>query len=162
MTNRATYYGHGLSPIDAKGRVAIPAQIRHNLVANNGGSSEIGIMPARDGQSLVCFDMPYIDMLPAQIEKDYLERKPNEPELTREALEDEAAATIESQPFDKSGRFVLSSTLRAMTGLGDLAFIYGSVRVIRIWKPETALQSPIVSANIKRTLEALLNGRAGK
>lgn len=159
--SREIYAGCGLSPIDAKGRVAIPAQLRKKLVLNNGGGSDIGLTLSRNETCLSCFDVPYVNGLRDALEQEYLERKPNEPNLTRDYLRREAGA-IEFQPFDASGRFVLSSSIRGLIELEDLAFFFGAMDIMEIWRPDVALASDLIPAVTKRMLEIQLKERGGK
>lgn len=159
MTTARLYYGSGLSAIDAKGRVAIPNQLR-GLIAGYGGGAQIGLAPGGTRDCLSAFDLGYIQLLPELIERAFAERK--DPDLTRELLASRMYANIETLPFDSSGRFILSPLMKNLGDLGDLAFFHGSGDVIDIWNPARALVEPTVADKTKIALEYALKAREAK
>ncbi len=160
VTNREIYVGGGLSAIDAKGRVAIPAQLRGLILENSGGAPEIGLVRSRNAPCLTCFDKPYIKRIPETLERDYAERK--DPTVTREYLARQAFATIETVPFDTSGRFIISPLVRRLGKLEDLAYFYGVGDYIEIWNPTLAMDSDLVPEEAKIALEFFLEQRGAK
>lgn len=161
MATTRLYYGSGLSGVDAKGRVAIPNQLRA-LIVGYGAGQQIGLMPSGERDCLAAFDLGYIEQLPELIERAYAERSPNEPGLTRELLASQVYPNIETVPFDASGRFILSPLMRMLGQLEDTAFFHGSGGVIDIWKPEAALAEPTIGAKTKIALEYQLKQRGAK
>lgn len=159
MTTARLYYGSGLSVIDAKGRVAIPNQLRA-LIAAYGGGAQIGLAPSPERDCLSAFDLGYIEQLPALLERAYAER--GDPDVTRELLASQLYSNIETLPFDASGRFILSPLMRALGELDGLAFFHGSGGVIDIWNPEKALAEPTIARKTKIALEYALKAREAK
>jgi len=160
VTNREIYVGGGLSAIDAKGRVAIPAQLRGLILENSGGAPEIGLVRSRNAPCLTGFDKPYIKRIPETLERDYAERK--DPSITREFLARQAFATIETVPFDTSGRFIISPLMRRLGKLEDLAYFSGAGDYIEIWNPTHAMESDLVPEEAKIALEFFLEQRGAK
>lgn len=160
VTNREIYVGGGLSAIDAKGRVAIPAQLRGLILENSGGAPEIGLVRSRSAPCLTGFDKPYIKRIPETLERDYAERK--DPSITREFLARQAFATIETVPFDTSGRFIISPLMRRLGKLEDLAYFSGAGDYIEIWNPTHAMESDLVPEEAKIALEFFLEQRGVK
>lgn len=159
MTTARLYYGSGLSVIDAKGRVAIPNQLRA-LIASYGGGAQIGLAPSGERDCLSAFDLGYIEQIPALLERAYAERA--DPAITRELLASQLYAGIETLPFDASGRFVISPLMRALGELDGLAFFHGSGSVIDIWSPDKALAEPSIAKKTKIALEYQLKAREAK
>lgn len=157
---REMYVGGGLSGIDLKGRVAIPAQLRSLILENSGGAPEISLVRSRHAPCLTGFDKPYIKRIPETLERDYAERA--DPSITREFLARQAFATIETMPFDASGRFILSPLMRKLGGLDDLAYFHGTGDYIEVWNPATAMASDLVPEDAKMALEFHLENRAAK
>ena len=160
MATARLYYGSGLSAVDAKGRVAIPNQLRALIVGY--GGAQIGLMPSGERDCLSAFDMGYLEQLPELLERAYHERSPGEPGLTRELLASQVYPNIETVPFDASGRFILSPLTRMLGQLDDLAFFHGSGSVIDIWKPALALDEPTIAKKTKIALEYQLKQRGAK
>lgn len=152
------YFGSGLSGIDAKGRVAIPNQLRAQIIAHGGGA-QIGLAPAPGRDCLSAFDMNYVEELPAWVERAYQERDPADLSITRESLASDVFPNIQQLPFDGSGRFVISPLMKMFGGLGDLAFFHGSGAVIDVWDPAKALAEPTIGKKTKIALEWQLKER---
>lgn len=160
MTNREIYVGGGLSVIDAKGRVAIPAQLRGLILENSGGAPEIALVRSRTAPCLTGFDKPFIKRIPDLLERDYAERA--DPAVTRDYLARQAFATIETIPFDSSGRFIISPLMRRLGKLEDLAYFYGVGDYVEIWNPALAMASDLVPEETKIALEFFLEQRGAR
>jgi MraZ protein len=139
--NRGRYLGSGLSLVDDKGRLAIPASLRGTLLANTpgiegkgGGTIFVGVH--QSSKCLVAFDPGYVDRLSEDLDR-------RERENTAEGGEFDynikrcGGLGGEATPFDSSGRFVLPGFPRFHAGIGSHAFFWGTLDYIEIWDPKT-------------------------
>ncbi|MBB5686086.1 hypothetical protein [Sphingobium boeckii] len=143
-----------MSVIDAKGRVSIPPELRSLILENGANEPRIALNFHNSEQYLVAFEKAYIPELQAKSDRDYAERE--DPSLTRDYFDDQNFGTLETQPFDASGRFIMSPVMRRLGQFEDLAFFFGSGAVIRIWNPWLARESALVPRGPKVILETLL------
>lgn len=139
--SRQVYAGQGLSAIDAKGRVSIPANLRAILEANSDGRT-ISLAPHATKPCLVGHDRAWLSELDLRLkEEEARERAAGRPFDYYAAAED-AFGQIDHQPYDGSGRFVLPAFHRQKGKLEDLAFFHGSGPFFMIWNPRLLLADP--------------------
>ena len=149
MSDRELFSGYGLSPIDAKGRVAIPPDLRATIEAN--AAERILILSAHESDPcLIGYDRGWANLLAEEIARDEaLERNAGRG-FDRSNARRRAFSITERLPFDSSGRFVLNGFLRADSGLNDLAFFAGTGHVSEVWNPQTLLGASDVDDRLKR------------
>lgn len=162
MTTRRTFRGFGLSAIDGKGRVAIPAKLRATLEINSGNERVIALSRSRTSPCLTGYDLPYSDLLPEVLAREMAEREPDAPKMSRENLNRMAFGVVEDVPYDASGRLVIPPFMRKLGQLEDLAFFHGSGDIIEIWNPQVLLNTPDAPPMLLDLVTFLLEERAAK
>lgn len=162
MTIRRTYRGFGLSAIDGKGRVAIPAKLRATLEYNSANERVIALSRSRSSPCLTGYDLPYADILPETLAQEMAEREPDAPRMSRENLNRMAFGVVEDVPYDASGRLVIPPFMRKLGQLDDLAFFHGSGHIIEIWNPHVLIQAEDVPPMLVELVNFLLEERAAK
>ncbi len=139
MGLRQPYSGPGLSAIDAKGRVAIPADLRRKIEANSPGAGSIQLNTHDDRPCLLLFDVGYTQQkyedFRARVQADIAAGRPV-PDAG--AFDDDYGSTEEAS-FDASGRFILPKLLRLEADLKDLAVFIGVGDMIEVWCPRAFL-----------------------
>jgi len=121
------FVSHYMLPLDAKGRVSVPASFRNVL--------------ARDGfEGLYChpaLDRPALDAggnaLLAEIEALISGYPPYSDQREQFALS--LYGTSETLKIDREGRVVLTDSLKAHAGIIDTATFVGLGHKFRIWEP---------------------------
>jgi len=121
------FVSHYMLPLDAKGRVSVPASFRNVL--------------ARDGfEGLYCYpalDRPALDAggnaLLAEIEALISGYPPYSDQREQFALS--LYGTSETLKIDGEGRVVLTDSLKAHAGIIDTATFVGLGHKFRIWEP---------------------------
>jgi MraZ protein len=152
LNERKDFIGHAVQAIDAKGRVAIPADLRLQMETNNGGRS-LFLDMHEDESCLIGFDSGWVRARREQIARDEaFERDQGRPFDLAMARRD-PFTTAEPVPFDASGRFILPPFLRDLAGLTNEAFFAGSMDYIEIWNPARVLDSPRASPRARRYVE---------
>ena len=158
MENRELFSGYGLSPIDGKGRVAIPPDLRSTIEKN---SEERIFFLAQDDSDpcLIGYDLGWQRHLAVEIKNDEDAERVAGRQFDRKNSGRRAFSIAERTPFDNSGRFVLSGYLREEFHFGEVAFFNGVGSVFEIWQPQTLLAAPNVDDRLKRACEWLMKQR---
>jgi MraZ protein len=151
----ALFLGVHTNKIDAKGRIAAPADFRRalDLTRFNG----FFCVPSLLGPMLDCGGADYIETLRAMI--DALD--PFDPDRTdlQEALIGQARKVM----FDGDGRFILPALLRDHAGLDDQAFFIGLGESFQIWGADGAEARLAAAAGRARgALKKLRNPTMGR
>ncbi len=144
MTNRELYEGFALQAVDAKGRVAIPADLRAAMERNSDSRT---IVVRRNGACLSAYDV--------ERSKDEFGRIHNREIAAEEAGLDggvvptrakapnrakaDAFGKVERTPFDPSGRFILPRFFKMKAGINNWAFFVGLGDTFEIWAPEVLM-----------------------
>jgi MraZ protein len=149
VSDRELFSGYGLSLIDAKGRVAIPPDLRASIEVNS--AERILILSGHDSDPcLIGYDRGWAKLLAEEIERDEaLERNAGRV-FDRGNTRRRAFSITERLPFDTSGRFVLNGFLRNDMKLTNFAFFAGVGHVFEIWDPQTLLDATNVDDRLKR------------
>jgi MraZ protein len=164
MSASIVYAGSGLSTIDAKSRLTIPAELRDAVIESS-------------GENAVCLQRHA--SLPCLIGYGRAEKKQRLLDLTtqwqaainlggefdREANGATASSIFETN-FESSGRFVISPMHKSLGKLtGDRAFFFGVTTHFMLWDPDIFLNSaPPAFAHIRDELDFYLGeaARRGK
>lgn len=162
MNTRRTYRGFGLSGIDAKGRVAIPAKLRATLEFNSGNERVIALSRSRTAPCLNGYDLAYADLLPDAVAQEMADRDPDAPRVSRDNLNRMAFGMVEDAPFDASGRLVIPPVMRKLGQLEDLAFFSGFGHVIEIWNPHILIETPGTAPEFVEMVKWLLEEKGSK
>jgi MraZ protein len=120
------FVSHFVKPLDAKGRLALPAPFRAALAKEEG----VFIHPALDQPALDCGGEPLIATIQALLKT----LPPYSPE--REDLALALFGTGERLKLDPEGRLTLSERLKTEIGLTREAAIVGKGEKFQIWAAE--------------------------
>ncbi|MEO0361628.1 MAG: hypothetical protein AAF322_10980 [Pseudomonadota bacterium] len=116
--------------VDAKGRVSIPAPFRKVLQGE--ATPILFLMPEVRGKPAIeGFGLSHFEKLAEAV----AQMNPLSPEY--DALADAVAGQAHQLPLDETGRIVLPTELRALTGIEDSAYFVGRFNTFQIWRPET-------------------------
>ncbi|MES2338129.1 MAG: division/cell wall cluster transcriptional repressor MraZ [Pseudomonadota bacterium] len=159
MTDFELYEGSALQGVDAKGRVAIPADFRATFEKNSDSRTiVVGIHP--DLPCLRAYDLTWSKVNFARIQEDI--RSPNA-DVRALAQERHAAfSDVDKAPFDPSGRFVLDEFFRSEAKIeaGGWAFFSGDAQTFNIWNPDVLMAATEgVSAVTRRRCAYLMANR---
>lgn len=159
MTDFELYEGSTLQGVDAKGRVAIPADFRAVFEKNSEARTiVIGIHPVLP--CLRAYDLTWSKINFAQIQADM-----RSPDADVRALAEKRNADfsdVDRAPFDPSGRFVIDEFFRGEAKIDSpgWAFFSGDAQTFNIWNPDVLMaQSEGVSAVTRRRCAHLMANR---
>lgn len=158
VSDSELYEGSALQGVDAKGRVAIPADFRASFERNSEARViVVGVHP--DKPCLRAYDLTWSKVNFARIQEDMRSPDADVRELARER--EAAFADVERAPFDPSGRFVLPDFFReeAKILLNGWAFFAGDGPTFNIWSPEVLMATDGVSAVTRRRCAHLMANR---
>jgi len=130
---------HGLSNVDRKGRLSVPAAYRQTIEARGGGRD---IMMSRHPSApcIVCYDRASEDEVDLDLKeqkKIELERGDKTSFITRNRGIYMSSAEAS---WDPSGRVILPDYLRDRAGITDAALFVAFGDGFEIWDPQTALE----------------------
>lgn len=159
MSALVVYAGSGLSTIDAKGRVTIPAELR-DTVSESSGENIVCISRHPTLPCLVGYGRAERQKLRADIEAQWQAAVQRGGEFDRESAGVVASSIFETA-FEASGRFVLQPMLRHFGKLGDRAFFFGATTHFMLWNPDVFQESaPPAFAHVREELDYWLNDHA--
>ncbi len=155
MTDIGLYIGSALQGVDAKGRVAIPADFRAAIEAN---SATRTVMVA------------FHDTLPCLRAFDTQWARDAEVEFRRRAAGGTPASIItaerelifgevEQAGFDPSGRFILPEFFRTEVSISNRAFFMGAGNTFNIWAPELLMEHEAIPNRVRRRCAHLMAGK---
>ena len=159
------FQSQALNAVDAKGRVSVPALFRSTIeerarvAGKSPESNTLMIGQHANKQSLTAYDEVSSDEIYRRVEQSVAEL----PAAGRfDALEAAYADTfghLEPIKFDGAGRMQLSSILRKLAGIEDLAYFIGAGASFQIWNPKRALASFEAGSRNHNRLTLLLEER---
>jgi MraZ protein len=149
LSEREAYIGYALQAIDAKGRVAIPADLRGQLETNS-AEKRVFVDLHEDESCLIGFDRGWVNLLRDQINADHSFEREKDRDFDMSMARRAALVSAEPASFDASGRFILPAFLKDISGLGDWAFFAGALDYFEIWNPAKLLESPRAPDRAKR------------
>jgi MraZ protein len=147
----ATYSGFGVNAVDAKGRLAIPADLRAVIETKAAGRVMMLAPHHRQSSCLIGYDRPRLDRISARLEAKYGTDDSEE-------REDETRRLIglaQPIPFDDSGRLIFGPEWRELAGIDRFVVFIGMGDYFEIWDPETYKREkgdPMVVRFIDRAL----------
>ena len=145
MSNLVVYAGSGVSSVDAKGRMTIPAELRDSVQASSGANS-VCISRHSNLPCLIGFGGTERLKLRADIEVQWQSAVNRGTEFDRE-LAGVSASSIFETAFEASGRFVLSPMLKHFGRIEDRAFFFGATTHFMLWNPDVFLRDAPASFN---------------
>ncbi len=152
MNAREPYVGYALQAIDAKGRVAIPGDLRSQL-ETNAAEKRVYVDLHEDESCLVGFDKGWINVLRSQIELEQQFERGKDRSFDLSLARRAALVSAEPAAFDASGRFIIPPFLMDAAALNGLAFFAGALEYFEIWNPQTLLNSARAPDRSKRLVE---------
>lgn len=134
-----TYSGAGLSQIDGKGRVTMPAQLRSAVERSNDGLNTLYLSLHPELPCLIGYGVT--EQREARSDRQFqrncaIERGES---FDLDAVGSIAASEL-SVNFEANGRFVMPPMLRGLGELEDKALFYGSTWYFCIWNPTLLLE----------------------
>ena len=151
LSDRKPYIGYALQAIDAKGRVAIPADLRGQLEAN-GADKRVFVDFHRDDACLIGFDTGWLATLREKLARDEVYKRSLDADYDLDLELRASVVSAEAVAFDASGRFIMPPFLRETAGFGDWAFFSGAIDNFEIWNPADLLSNPRAPDRAKRVL----------
>ncbi len=139
MTNRELYEGFALQAVDAKGRVAIPADLRAAMERNSDSRT---IVVRRAGNCLTAYDVERSKEEFGRIHNREIEAEEKaglDGGVVPTRAKANAFGKVERTPFDPSGRFILPRFFKMKAGIGNWAFFVGHGDTFEIWAPEVLM-----------------------
>lgn len=161
------FHGGILNAVDAKGRVSIPSAFRDVITrrATAAGIPDDKIVKIGQHEKFDClqaFDGTYSRTLYEKIERRVADSGAADMMSALDEAQLDAFGSVQDVGYDGSGRMVLSPLLRAISGIGDLAFFVGAGETFQIWHPDTFRAANADKPRIIRMLDFLMAERGGK
>lgn len=164
MSASIVYAGSGLSTIDAKARLTIPAEIR-DAVAQSSGENSVCLQRHSSLPCLIGYGRTEKAQRKLDLDTQWNAAINRGGEFDREAAGASASSIFETA-FEASGRFVIQPMLRSLGKLNsDRAFFFGVTTHFMLWNPDVFLSSaPPAFAHVRDELEYWLGeyARRGK
>jgi MraZ protein len=158
------YAGSGLSTIDAKARVTIPAELR-DAVAQSTGENSVCLQRHPTLPCLIGYGRAEKEQRKVDLNTQWSAAINRGSAFDREA-EGAGASSIFETNFESSGRFVIPSMLKSLGKLSsDRAFFFGVTTHFMLWNPDIFLSSaPPAFAHVRDELDYWLSeaSRRGK
>ena len=151
MDGREIFLGNFLQAIDAKGRVAIPSDLR-GIMERNSPEKVIVVSIHDTKPCMIGYDRGY-----ARLRYDELKQRQAEDRAAGRPIEDEDAAfetfgVAEVLNYDASGRFVMPGFHREEAGIGSWAYFKSNGDHFQIWDPRRLLEESDMKPVAKRQL----------
>ncbi len=165
MVTGGFFQSQALNAVDAKGRVSVPALFRSTIEerARAAGMSletnTLMIGQHANKQSLTAYDQVSADEIVRRIEEGVADLPAAERFDALEAAYADTVGHLEPIKYDGAGRMQLSSILRKLAGIEDLAYFIGAGSSFQIWNPKRALASFEVGSRNHNRLTLLLEER---
>ena len=143
------FQGSALNPVDAKGRVSVPAFLR-SVIERRGDSKVLVLAKHGTWPCLHAYDRGYAAVQHAKLERLYEKR-----EVEGGSLDDYhrssmlAFGATEDVPYDSTGRILLPPMMRRKGAIGEWALFVGAGETFHVWNPETFLGDPGVHEDMK-------------
>lgn len=154
------FTGNGIGGIDGKGRVGIPAALRHAL-EKNGDGRFLHIALHESDPCLVGYDSGWSQHLRGQLRDDEAAARAAGQCFDRANRNRLAFGATVELGYDASGRFILPGDMRAIAGLEANAFFLGTGDVFEIWNPQTLIATPGIDDRLKQLVAAQIRQREG-
>ena len=164
MSALVVYTGSGLSTIDAKARVTIPAELR-DAVAQSSGENAVCLQRHPSLPCLIGYGRTEKEQRKVDLNTQWSAAVNNGGAFDREVAGAGASSIFETN-FETSGRFVMPSMLKSLGKLStDRAFFFGVTTHFMLWNPDVFLSdAPSAFAHVREELEYWLSeaARRGK
>jgi MraZ protein len=146
------YAGSGLSTIDAKARITIPAELRES-VAESSGENIVCLQRHPKLPCLIGFGRAERLQRRSDLEMQFKAAVEQRVEFDRETAGVGASSIFETA-FEASGRFVIPPMLKHFGKLADRGFFFGATTHFMLWDPEVFKASaPTAFAQVREELD---------
>jgi MraZ protein len=150
------YAGSGLSTIDGKARVTIPAELR-DPVAESSGENIVCLQRHSSLPCLIGFGRAERMKRRADIETQWSAAVDRGVDFDREVAGAGASSIFETA-FEPSGRFVIQPMLKHFGKLAERGFFFGATTHFMLWDPEVFKASaPPAFAHVREELDYWLD-----
>lgn len=160
MAERELFEGFALQSVDAKGRVAIPADLRA-AAERNSDVRQIVVSAHPDDPCLSAHDLSWSREKYQGIDRKQRQADDRGEEPVK-GVKRRAFGLVEKAPFDDSGRFVIPPYFRDKAGIDKWALFFGSGETFDIWSPERLMASSDVDPELRDICEYLCKTRGVK
>ena len=157
------YAGSGLSTIDGKGRVTIPAELR-DPVSESSGENIVCLQRHPSLPCLIGFGRAERLKRRVDIEAQWSAAVDRGADFDREVAGVGASSIFETA-FEPSGRFVVQPMLKHFGKLSERVFFFGATTHFMLWDPEVfKVSAPPAFAHVREELDFWLGDfeRRGK
>jgi len=156
--DRGLFRGHALNAIDAKGRVAIPANIRKTIESNSGQLSFV--IGKREGDPcLIGYDQGWAATLKSELRTEEARERDAGRAFDKNNLNRRAFGNTDDVVFDASGRFIMPKFFRDKAQIGDWVLFLGTADDFEMWNPHLLIATPDVDEETKDLARYLLAER---
>jgi MraZ protein len=162
------FHGGILNAVDAKGRVSLPSAFRAVIDrrADRAALPDDKIVKIGQHERFDClqaFDATFSRKLYENIERRVAATGDGVDMMSAmDEAQLDAFGAVSDVGYDAGGRMVLSPMLRAVSGIGDLAYFVGAGETFQIWNPDAFRQAHADKPRLIRTLDFLMAERGGK
>lgn len=159
MSEGIIYSGNGICAADAKGRFALPLDMRKAVKASS-GETKLCLTIHGDLPCAIGFGLSHKQWLEEQVGE--MERSAREKGAAFDAEAEREArfADLEDLNFDDGGRFFMPQDIKDMLGISDVVVFVGAGRHIQMWDPTALLASEGRSPRVRHAVERFMADRA--
>ncbi len=155
------YEGNALQGVDAKGRVAIPAQFRTVIERNAEGADARTIVVTRHP------DLPCLRAYDTSWSHEHFQRIDERELAAADATvfarqKERSFGAVDRALFDPSGRFFIHPFMKKKAGIAEWAFFAGAGRTFNIWAPQVLLGCADADEDIREMCEFMLDDKAAR
>lgn len=161
MTVNGLYEGNALQGVDAKGRVAIPAQFRA-VIERNADSPDARIVVVTRHPDLPClraYDTSWSQVNFARIDERE-QAAENAAEYVRQ--KERSFGAVDRALFDPSGRFFIHPFMKKKAEIAELAFFAGAGRTFNIWAPHILIACTDVDEDTREMCEFMMEEKGSR
>lgn len=152
MSASIVYAGSGLSTIDAKARLTIPAELRDTVIESS-GDTVVCLQRHPTFPCLIGFGRSDRLRLRGDLETQWAAAVDRGEAFNREEAGLNASSLFETN-FEASGRFVIPPMLKHFGRLKDRAFFFGVTTHFMLWDPEIfAISAPPAFMHVREEME---------
>ena len=162
MVEEVSYIGAGLSGMDGKGRVTIPACLRETVEQSSGGERAVVIARHESLNCLVGFGRGERAKIREELDFEWRTAVAAGQPFDRDKRARDRVASMQEVNFEASGRFVMPPMLRHFGRLNDKAFFFGNVWNFWIWDPAVLAAQGSDFAQQKELLDYFLSQQDDK
>ena len=158
MSEGIIFSGNGICVADAKGRFALPLDMRKAVKASS-GETKLCLTLHGELPCAIGFGLSHKQWLEDQVVE--MERSAREKgaDFDAEAEREARFADLEDLNFDDGGRFFIPQDIKDMLGITDAVVFVGASRHIQMWDPRALLASEGRSPRVRHAVERFLAER---